>query len=326
MLAEFFLTPQSFFGTETELNRLRECLFPMPGNHVPVICHFDKERWERFLSHRIAQIQDYNRKMLAMELFQRICDELAVYRPAINGTPSDENDWIEAARQSASDLEFDDIIISQANAECPEECHRVLEFASAEYWQQYGNPRLVGRDRQSQATVLKTICAHAHWLIIRMPQVKGGCDDEIVTIKQIIKLASQLPQGFKKSDVFIEIPIPERMERSLGIEEAANRLMRLVKSELEEFQSTDCEISISIYPVGSILAREVVAGEFVELAPNSIDFKARWYLTMNHVAVGGGEAADRSGGNSWNLHSRTTATDRFEELRDLGTEIKSEVV
>lgn len=326
MLAEFFLTPDVFLGSAEDLNRLRECLFPINGNHVPVICQFDKERWETYLGHKIARIQQDRQRKLAMELFKRICDELAVYRPSVNGAPKCESDWINAARNSARVLALDDIVVSRVTVECPADCHRVSEFTGAGYWQQFGNPRLVGRDRQAQAAVLRTICAHAHWLIVRMPQVRGGFDDEVVTIKQIIQLANNLPEDFPRSDIFIEIPNSAAMEKEFGKLDAAKRLLRSVKAELREFRDTGGEVSIAVYPSKSVLDREVLAGEYVTGAKTSKEFKARWYLTMSHVAVGGRESSDAHGGNSWSLHPRSIAASRLEELAGQVPVIPPEVI
>ena len=327
MLAEFFLTPDTFCESDENIRQLQTCLFPFgPNASVGVICHFGESEWEDIVGNRIVRIADHEQRMLAINLFERISDEIAVFRPPIAAPPNNETGWINTAKQSKQNLELDGLVVTQAIVPCPDDCVRLPEFAKSDYWEDFGNPRVVGRDTASQVPVLNSICAHSDWLIVRMPQVKGGNDDEIVTIKQIIQLANRLPAGYKKSDIIVEIPISEGAERAHGETEAAERLMRNVKGELTSEKVAGCDISVAIYPVKSFVNREIVAGEFLYDSDKNAMFKARWYLTMNHVAVSGKDSAKRNDANSWNLYSRAVAAKRLDELAGLKPVIPSETV
>jgi hypothetical protein len=326
MIAEFFLTPDAFCESDEGIRQLKTCLFPFGNPPVGVICHFGEEEWETIVSRRIVKIPNANQRTLAMKLFQRVCSEVAVFRPPIVETPNDEDGWITQAQRSSTDLALDGIVASQNVEPLPGDCTRLSDFTSSAHWENFGNPRLVGRDVASQVPILNSICAHSDWLIIRMPQVKGGIDDEIVTIKQIIQLANRLPAGYKKSDIFVDVPLLKNYEEKFGTQAGAERLMRQVKSELAAEKVVGAELSVSIYPVKSFVNREVVAGEFAKESDGNISFKARWYLTMNHVAVGGKQAAQRDDSNSWNLYARSEASDRLDELGESEALIGPELV
>ena len=129
MLAEFFLTPDAFCESDERLRQLQTCLFPFgPNASVGVICHFGEDEWDKIVSRRIYGIRDQDQRMLAMDLFKRIADEIAVFRPPLAAPPSDEAEWVKTAKQSKQALELDAFVVSHTIEPCPDECIRMTDF------------------------------------------------------------------------------------------------------------------------------------------------------------------------------------------------------
>lgn len=312
MLAEFFLTPDAFCESYDGLRQLERCLFPFSPNQpsVAIICRLGNQEWTTALGNKIARIENPNHRVLAMELMKRIDSELAVIRPLATPVTSDESSWVSGAAQSKRDLALEGIVVSNEVSISSCDCTKLSDFVRPGFWDDFGNPRQVQRDRAAQARVLRAFCAFTDWIIVRMPQMRGGSDDEIVTVKQIVEMATTLPPGYRKSNVEIQFPLGNRMKDN------PDRAFRSVKAELKEVVATGAEIELTMLPVGSFVNRELLGGEYALVSTGDKIPKARWWMTMSHVAVGGRrDANDRDDANSWNLYSRRDANERLIQLQ-----------
>jgi len=179
---------------------------------------------------------------------------------------------------------------------------------SPTFWENLPNPRLVGRDTATQEDALRAICVHSAWLLIRLPQIRGGNDDEIVTVKQILRLSNRLPAGFRNSDINLQIcsihNIPER------------NLVGGVKSELDSYIRQGAKITLTIWPERHFVNRELIGGEYATTSQGALVPKPLWWITMTHVAVGGRNATNAGEtGNTWSLFSRQKAQKRYEQIK-----------
>ena len=139
-----------------------------------------------------------------------------------------------------------------------------------------------------------------------MPQIHGGSDDEIVTVKQIVRLATKLPHGFTKSDIELQIPLDSRPN--------AAELLRAVKNELQSVVSPVVNLNAIIIPQGSFVNREMLAGDYAVDSSGNQKRRARWWVTMNHVAVGARRDVGRDDANSWSLYPRRDADWRLSQI------------
>jgi hypothetical protein len=317
MLCEFFLTPEAFCDSGERLKELRTCLFPFGNTPVALVCQIGSANWIAATANKIARIRDGTHRNLAKDLFQKVCDEISVVRPLDGSLPPDENAWIDAAKRSRRSLGLDGIVVSDNTPTCSADCTMSADFVSAEFWKDYSNPRIVERNTSSQEAVLRSFCTFSHWIIVRMPQLKGGNDDEIVTVKQIVRLATALPHGYRKSDIEIQFPL-------LG-EKSADHQMNSVVRELREFSVRDAELRVTMFPEKSFVNRELLGGEFTSVSSGERRKRARWLMTMSHVAVGGRRERNRDDANSWNLYSRRDANERLSQVNTL-TPVRSQTI
>lgn len=312
MLAEFLLTPDAFAEDDGKngvdvIREIGQCLFPSRAVPVALVCKLGGEEWERATSRKIARIANKNHRDAAMAFFQKLLSQLCVIRPAISVPMEEEAGWITAGVTSASQVPIDRIVVSSKSAPPANLGVSVKDFLADDFWTSFENPRLVGRDTATQEKVLRAICTHSDWLMLRLPQIRGGSDDEIVTAKQIIKLSNQLPVGFRKTAIDLHICMQPRISEQ--------NLIRGVSGELSTFVRQGVQIRLTIWPERHYVNRELLAGDLAKTSPGDRVPRPLWWITMSHVAVGSARAANAGeAGNTWNLFSRLKAHERFEQI------------
>ena len=312
MLAEFLLTPDAISevggrdGSDV-VRELTSCLFPFSATPIALVCKLGGEDWEVAASRKIARIPNSKHRHDAMSLFQRLLSELCVTRPAIPRVSDEESEWIDAGKKSSNQVPLGKIVVSEKSPPPVPHAVTLKDFVSPTFWEPLSNPRLVGRETASQEDVLRAICTHSDWLLMRLPQIRGGSDDEIVTVKQILKLSNQLPVGFKKTTIDLHLcrqpKIPE------------HRLIDGVASELASFVQRGVEIRLTIWPEKYFINRELLGGDFAKTSPGDIVRRTLWWITMTHVAVGSRNAATAGeAGNTWSLFPRHKAHERYTQI------------
>lgn len=313
MLAEFLLTPDALAdddgrsGVEV-IREIGQCLFPSRAVPVALVCKLGGEAWERATSRKIAGIANPNHRRDAMSLFQKLLSQLCVTRPPIPLPSDDEAGWITAGVTSASRVPMDKIVVSAKSAPPANLGVSVKDFLADAFWEPFDNPRLVGRDIATQEKVLRAICTHSDWLLLRLPQIRGGSDDEIVTVKQIIKLSNHLPAGFGKTAIDLHVCMQPRISE--------HNLMSGISGELSAFVQQGFQIRLTIWPERHFVNRELLAGQFAKTSPGDLIPRPLWWVTMTHVAVGSRAAANAGeAGNTWSLFSRPKAHERFEQIK-----------
>ncbi len=312
MLAEFLLTPDALADDDGRngvdvIREIRQCLFPSRAIPVALVCKLGGDEWEKATSRKIARITNPTHRNDAMSLFQKLLSQLCVTRPPIPLASDDEAGWITAGATSASRVPLDRIVVSAKSAPPTDIGVSVKDFLADAFWEQFENPRLVGRDTESQEKVLRAICIHSDWLLLRLPQIRGGSDDEIVTLRQIIKLSSQQPTGFRKTAIDVHLCMQQRISE--------HHLISGISDQLSAFVRQGIQIRLTIWPERHFVNRELLAGEFARTSPGDLVPRPLWWITMTHVAVGSRAAANAGeAGNTWSLFSRQRAYERFERL------------
>lgn len=314
MLAEILLTPDSLADDDGRngvdvIREIGHCLFPSRATCVALVCKLGGQEWERATSRKIARIENINHRLEAMSLFQKLLSQYTVTRPLIPLPSNDESGWISSGVKSAAHVPLDKIVVSSKAVPPDQLGVSIKDFLTDAFWEPYDNPRLVGREILAQEQVLRAICTHSDWLILRLPQIRGGSDDEIVTVKQIIKLSNQLPAGFRKT--VIELHVCKQQNIS------ERNLIGGISGELSAFLHQGLQIRLTIWPERHFVNRELLAGEFAKSSPGHLVHRPLWWITMTHVAVGSIKAANAGeAGNTWSLFSRPKAHARFEQIMD----------
>ena len=320
MLAEFLLTPDALSDDDGRsgsdvVRELADCFFPRRTVPLALLCKLGDDEWERATSRRIAQIKNPSHRQDAMSLFQKLLSQICVTRPRIHLASEDESGWIKAGMTSASQVLMNGIVVSSKSTPPDRLGVSLKDFVSDVFWRDLGNPRFVGRDTVNQEQVLRAICLHSDWLVIRLPQIRGGSDDEIVTVRQILKLSNQLPSGFRKTAIDLHVCMQPRISK--------HRLIRGISDELSTSVQQGVQIRLTIWPERHFINRELLGGDYTKTSPGDLVRRPLWWITMNHVAIGSRQGANRGdGANAWSLFSRQKAYERHEQIKD-GNPIES---
>lgn len=314
MIAEVLITPDVFAASEEVLrNRLADLsatLLPQRITPRFVVCQLDSQKWQRAVGAKLVSIRSHELQSNARAMFMHLIDKehgVCVNRPLDAGVALDsENDWVCAAKISSVRATLDGIVSSDA---ARDQCLAVDEFCSDDFWSRYPNPRTVGRNLADQEPLLRTICLHSDWLLIRLPYVGGDDNDEIITLKQILRLAANRMKGQTKCS--IEIHVAGRPRRQGGDE----RLKRDVEDQIAEYQSKLECLDIRIVSPNAILDRMVFGGEWAPMPHQQRAKRVRWLLTMTHVAIGKSREASTEP-CTWSLFDRRSAHNRLKQIEE----------
>jgi hypothetical protein len=215
-----------------------------------------------------------------------------------------ESDWCTAGIQSSKGFPIDRIITSSKQKPLPKTGSTAGDFVLKKFWAPYKNPRIVHRNIRAQEQALRAICAHADWMIIRMPQLRGDDTGEEVTVKQILEIASSRPKGF--SDLEIHLDTQTKKPRIPD-----KRLIGNIRQHLQDSIGVNTKLHINV--CSNVLNRELLAGKFKKTSDGVLLRDALWLITMTHVAVRSQQHSNDNS-NKWLLESRTEAHERLREL------------
>ncbi len=311
MLGEFVITPDVFVADDDvlrhRLNDLREMLLPRLGVSAFAVCQLGSDRWRTAVCGKIAAIRNPELRSNAMALFERVVNEVSVVRPLLKTEALvSERSWIAAAEHSASQMTLDGIVANKPNTEL-KHLLSVEQFASDEVCERFRNPRFVARTEEAQLHSLRTICLHAEWLILRLPQIRGGVDDEIVTLKQVLKLASTRFSGQRNCSVELHVCRQDKIPDA--------RIRKSILDEVSGFRSGLADVDVLFFPKKAFTDRQLFAGEWAPMPHNERLRRVRWLVTMTHVAIGKRREASAEP-CTWSLFDRKSAYARLKQIED----------
>lgn len=309
MLAEFIITPDVFSASDDilrgRLSELRQVLLPRGSTPKFVICQLGSDTWQTAVGGKIAAIRNPELRSDAKALFEKLVAEVSVVRPLSKSeTPISEIEWISVGEQSSRQVALDGIVTSESTSKTG----LVLsaeQFVSDEYCDRFRNPRFVARTEESQITSLRTICLHSDWMILRLPQIRGGVDDEIVTLKQVLKLASARLPGQTNCSVEIHVCRQEKIPD--------DRLKSSVENELSGFLNNLADVEVKLFPAKAFNDRQVFAGEWAPMPNEQRLRRVRWLVTMTHVAIGNQRESSPEP-CTWSLFDRKSAHARLKQI------------
>ena len=310
MLAEFIITPDVFSASDEvlrgRLNELQDVLLPRRSSPRFVICKLGSDKWQTAVARKIAAIPNQELRINAQMLFERLVTEVSVDRPLPQADdPTSEREWISSGERSSRQIALDGIVASESISEA-EIVLSVARFVSDQYCVRFPNPRFVERTEESQVAPLRTICLHSDWMILRLPQLRGSVDDEIVTLKQVMNLASVRSPGQTKCSVEIHLCKQRRIPD--------DRLKKVLEDELSCFRGSMAEVNLKFAPK-NFTDRQIIAGEWARMPNDQRARRARWLITMTHVAIGRRRESS-SEQCTWSLFDRKTAHEKLMEIEE----------
>jgi|GEM_PF-2143273 len=136
--------------------------------------------------------------------------------------------------------------------------------------------------------------------MVTMPRVFGGSEDETVTLKQLVRVAS-------------EIAKERRYEIDVVTGELKSRQRANVEGELEECRGSGSRVVVHVHSSASTLDRTFYVGTHVTIAYGEETQIVERGAFAQHVAISRDRPGDRS---NWSLLYKAEAEKQVSALRD----------
>ena len=308
MLSEIAITPSAFnWGLQEEsmdwVGELERVLFPRVGDVPLVLCDLRNGEWFKSVARSIAMISNSSQRGRAQSLLSKLRDNLMSIprNSALPDSPCDESMWIAEAIAANSILP-----IGMAFTTSPDARIRTLHpsrIGSDEIDHQLESSRYVPRELNSQVVQLRNLLWHSHWAIVRFPQIRGGDDDEIQTVKQVAELLGRSVCSSPSSTV-------RQLEVQLNPEALGAYSFQNVEKHFRDWRIGGVAISLTVSRA-KYVNRELIAGDLDSSDAKKIK-RARWYLTMQHVAIKRSDSSVEN--NIWNYFGRRKAHERWQKI------------
>jgi hypothetical protein len=141
----------------------------------------------------------------------------------------------------------------------------------------------------------------ADWCIAELPFIKGGSDDEVVTLKQLIDVIRDLPR--KK---------PFELDLVTKLEDKPAFWAGNVKEELRQTLKQSSVIKIRVFALSRYIDRYFTVGKSVTIAQGESKREVCRCIAVQHVAIGGNRHSES---NNWNLCNSIDTNSRYEKLQ-----------
>jgi len=312
MLAEIAITPKCFnYGTQEQnlewVSELERALLPRNGDAPVVVCDLRNGGWCQEVSKSIAMIANTSQRGRAQSLLTKLHNDLMiVLRDSfLEDCPCDESMWIAEAVASSSILPIE--LVFTTLRESAISCLHPANIGSEEIDRLVDSKRNIARDLPSQVTPLRNLLWHSEWAIARFPQIRGGDDDEIQTVKQIADLLGR-PERNRPSAARCELEVqlnPEALKKN-----SFDSVVQLIHEW--SFHGLTVKVNVAKEKFSN---RELLAGDFSESGSKCLK-RARWFLTMQHVALKRSDSSKEN--NTWSFFGRKRAHERLGELSKQG--------
>jgi hypothetical protein len=304
MIHIIFISPDAFealgkqFGEHDGLGDLRELLFPRRSEPNVLIADPHKENWFNETMQRAKQLPSQSR-LNAMELLRKLYDQSLVGWASHGAAPANENDWVKLVGSNKK-RHVDYVFASDISL-----CNAIVESVariSDDAWLKVQFPwsKSITRCRSSQLPIFQNLLLDSDWCIAELPYLKGSSDDEIVTLKQLIDVISDLPRTQ-----------PYELDLVTKLEEKPTYWAKNVKAELREALSQRPQIKVRVFALANHKDRYFTVGSTATIAGGQPKREVRRCIAAQHVAV----RPDRpTESNTWSLCNLVDTKNRFEKL------------
>ncbi len=319
MLTEIALTPQVFDeASNSDIDRWLGKLDALAGNLVPlaasapaIVSDMYDGSWGHEIVPIAAAITDHRAKDRVQRILGRLKD-LLVPRPAHLGWPQSEKEWADEAAESNGSEPLGRIVVTAGyfpNVASAGQPYKSLDSVdTSSFWDGIRSHRNdIPMDIAAQIDLLRPICAHAHFISIRTPHVRGTASDETAIVGQIIASACRRPGGFPDVEIDLHLDGTTIVDRHREESNFAT-LVPNIQAGLARHVPTGTTIDCYFWP--HFIERMLIAGD-IRTVDGTDTRCPRWGLSFTHLARPGGPPSQPT---SWNLFSRKDLSTRLPEV------------
>jgi hypothetical protein len=314
MLVEVALTPHVFDGaTNAGVPAWRDCLdelghgfFPRNAASPVLAADLQEGGWMEEVRQTVGRIQDQATRWKVQGLADRFRD-IVVPRPNVNIWPTDEREWADEAAaahrtEPVGRIILSDGLHSDGYSSNGAPCCPLANVIDEAFWTGIENSPQVPMKISDQVALLRPICVHAHYLILKLPHIGGLSDDETPFATAVLRSAFDRPPGFSPVEVELHIDGDGLTGTAL------TNVVHNIRQELAQAVPAGKEVLLCVWP--HFINRRLIAGVVTTSASQPVR-APRWGVRFEHVAL----PRDQRPPAAWSLippHSLAEVSDELD--------------
>ncbi|MFN3152905.1 hypothetical protein [Bremerella sp.] len=294
MLKEIAFTPGVFdeeaqpdkSDWRDQLKELLSILAPKTGVCPIVISNLYDSGWYWEVERTLKSVEDPKLKPVCQGILTKMKDRL-VKRPYRLNYPEDDAGWCREALASHAIDPIDRVVAtSQTRATLADECPDVRgidELEDAGFWHDINDRASPEAFFEDQIVLLRKLCLHSDWIAYCSPYANSSEMDFTI---EFLKAATSRPHGFEPVEIEIHFDNWDRGRSMAGPQTERrtkqDRLAQFVKQSLDGILCTSNTVHFFCWE--KLLERTLIAGDFRIDGDGKRRRRARWGLSMTHVA------------------------------------------
>lgn len=287
MLVEVALTPQVFDGAANasvatwrdSLDELGRGFFPRSAACPVLAANLQEGGWLDEVRQTVGRIEDQATRWKVQALADRFRD-IVVSRPNVNYWPNDEREWADEAAASHGCEPVGRIVLTDGlhsgHMSAAPPCCPLASVTDEAFWTGIESNCQVAMNVQQQVVLLRPICVHAHYIVLKLPHVAGLSDDETPFAAAVIGSAFRRPRGFGGVEVELHI------DGDALSGPALSNVIHNVRAQLQSVVPAGKTVLLCVWP--HFINRRLVAGLITSSAGQPIR-APRWGVGFEHVAL-----------------------------------------
>ncbi|MEQ8788957.1 MAG: hypothetical protein RIC55_21780 [Pirellulaceae bacterium] len=294
MLKEIAFTPAVFDESaqsdksdwRDQLKELLGVLAPK-GSVCPVIVsNLYGSSWYHEIERSLKSVEDHKLKAVCQAIMEKMKDRL-VSRPACSDYPMDDATWCREALASHAIEPIDRIVATNetrvALIEEASEVRGLDEIEHAGFWHGVNVRAWPEPFFEDQIVLLRKLCIHSEWIALSSPYANTTEMDFTI---EFLRTALSRPVGFQPVEIEIHFDNWNRGSSSPGLLDDRTQKQaiaaRFIAHKLTRMLPSSSTVQFFCWE--KLLERTLIAGDFTTDGNGVKRRRARWGLSMTHVA------------------------------------------
>jgi len=286
MLTEVALTPQVFDpenNPDTEpwlgcISELGHGFFPRGGAPPVMVANLQDGGWAGEVKNAVGRITDHRARVRVQQLASRL-KEIVIDRPSVNYWPDGEEGWANEAVASHKFEPIGRIVLTDGFGESYQpsagKCCTLKQTCQDTFWEGIQSSGPVPMNIGQQVALLRPVCAHAHYLVLKLPHVRGSRDDETPFAAALFESAFRRSARFQPVQAELHVSGEGLQGRAL------TNTVSNIHSSLAQALPRGSEVLLCLRP--RFIDRKLVAGILTKSAGQVLR-APRWAISFDHVA------------------------------------------
>jgi hypothetical protein len=290
MLTEFAFTPSVFDEAAhddkvlwcDQLRKLTYSMFPDTSAWPAIVSNLYSEAWHSHLDSYVAGIQDHRARKFCLE-FLRLSKQALVNRPQLGEWPSEDDvAWCREALATHAVEPIDRVVSipSTKESSIPEfsSVRCIDEVEEGGFWRNISADASPPMVIAEQVQLLRKLYVHSDWIALINPY--GAGNEQAFTVA-LLRAAMQRDPSF--GSLLFEIHLMDSQDFD-PVQKTAKRqnVTADLRRKIQPHITGSNRSEVYFWP--KLLDRIIVAGTYTKQSGQHLRKKARWGVSMSHVA------------------------------------------